>query len=295
MGRPESRKSTTTAPSSAEADLADGLGGSSLATTLAKGLAVLEAFDPDATSLGNTELAARTGLTRPTVARLSHTLAELGYLRYDEPRAKYRLGARSLRMAYPLLASLKFRQTARPLMQELAESVRGNVSIGLLDGSDVVFVETARFGDAGPTLPDIGVAVPLVRAAMGRALASMLSPAESHALQVRIEAEMPDVWATYGENYLEGLDQCARQGFCVSQGDWRPTISAVAAPLLRARDTTDCFAINCGIPAFRLQPGQLEAEIGPRLQALAASIRMMANESEPTIKHAGVPQKKGPQ
>lgn len=65
------RKLTVVASRSAEEALADGLGGSSFATTLAKGLAVLEAFDAGATSLGNTDLAARTGLTRPTVARLS--------------------------------------------------------------------------------------------------------------------------------------------------------------------------------------------------------------------------------
>jgi DNA-binding IclR family transcriptional regulator len=61
------------------------------------------------------------------------------------------------------------------------------------------------------------------------------------------------------------------------------SIHAVAAPLFHARNLKQSFSINCGIPAFRLQPGQLEAEIGPRITALAASIRSLVNEVEPTI------------
>src|SRR5690348_6073241 len=141
---PVARRKPAIMPSpSAEAVLAESAGDAAFATTLAKGLVVLEAFTAGTAILGNMELSARTGLPRPTVARLTHTLAELGYLRYDRDLAKYRLGARALRMARPLLASMQFRQAARPLMQDLAESVRGTVSIGLLDGTAAIYVETA--------------------------------------------------------------------------------------------------------------------------------------------------------
>jgi hypothetical protein len=115
---------------SAAAALADSAHDAAFATTLAKGLVVLEAFKAGATRLGNMELSASKGITRPTVARLTHTLAELGYLIYDRDLAKYRVGVRALRMAHPLLADMPFRQVARPLMQEVAQSLRGTVSIG---------------------------------------------------------------------------------------------------------------------------------------------------------------------
>ncbi|MCC2112092.1 MAG: IclR family transcriptional regulator [Hyphomicrobiales bacterium] len=253
------------------------------ATTLAKGLAVLEAFEMASTWLGNTELAARTGLTRPTAARLSHTLAELGYLRYDAAKSKYRLGARCARMTYPLLAALEFRQTARPLMQELAKSLGGTVSIGLLDADSCVYVETARSGDVGPHVPDVGRSVPIIRTAIGRALASMLQPAEAAALDARVKHEAPEDWSAFGAHYIAGRQQCFDQGISVSHGDWVSTIYAVATPLFRARATGDCFALNCGVPAFRLKPGQIDSEIGPRLKALAASIRLLAGETQPHL------------
>src|ERR1700742_3715417 len=92
--------------SSAEAVLAESAGDPAFATTLVKGLVVLEAFEVGASMLGNAEISARTAISRPTVARLTHTLAELGYLHYDRDLAKYRLGARVLLTAHPLLSDM---------------------------------------------------------------------------------------------------------------------------------------------------------------------------------------------
>ncbi|OAF14243.1 IclR family transcriptional regulator [Bradyrhizobium centrolobii] len=269
--------------SSAAAVLAESGDDAAFATTLAKGLVVLEAFKAGAPLLGNMELSTLTGIPRPTVARLTHTLAELGYLRYDAERAKYRVGARALRMAHPLLADMQFRQVARPMMQELAQSVRGTVSIGLLDGTSMIYVETARAGDVGPHVPDIGMPIPVVMTAMGRAAAATLPPADAALLEERMRSEDAELWSAFRETYHAGLTQCANRGFCTCWGEYIASIHAVAAPLFHARELKQSFSINCGIPAFRLQPGQLEGEIGPRIAALADSIRAIVNAAEPAI------------
>jgi len=268
---------------SAEAVLAESAGDAAFATTLAKGLVVLEAFKVAAPLLGNMELSTRTGIPRPTVARLTHTLAELGYLRYDAELAKYRLGARGLLMVHPLLAGMQFRQLARPLMQDLAAGVRGTVSIGLLDGTATIYVETARSGDVGPHFPDIGLPIPVVATAMGRAAAAILPAAQSALLEQRIATDNPDLWSVHRDNYRAGIRDCAERGFCTCLGEYMASIHAVAAPLFHAGNLKQTFSINCGIPAYRLQPGQLESDIGPRVRALAASIRSLASEAEPVI------------
>lgn len=255
--------------------LADKAGDGAFASTLAKGLVVLEAFDADARMLGNAEIAARSGLPRPTVARLTSTLCELGYLRHDAEASKYQLGGRALRLVRPLLAGMPFRQAARPLMQDLAESVRGTVSIGMLDGSAAVYVETARSGDVGPHVPDIGLPIAVVSTAMGRAIAAALPAPEAAQLEKRLAADDPALWARHRARYRAEIRRCAEAGFCTCPGEYMPSIHAVAAPLFHLPRTQQAFSINCGIPAFRLQPGQLEAEIGPRIAALAASIRAL--------------------
>ena len=274
---------TVVSLSSAEAILADSAGDAAFATTLAKGLVVLEAFKAGSRLLGNMEISVRTGIPRPTVARLTHTLAELGYLHYDRDLAKYRVGVRALHMAHPLLADMPFRQLARPLMQEFAQSVRGTVSIGLLDGTAMVYVETARSGDVGPHTPDIGMPIPVISTAMGRAASAILPLADGTMLDARLQAEDAGLWSEFGALYRRGLGQCADQGFCTCIGEYMASIHAVAAPLFYAPDAKRAFAINCGIPAFRLASGQLEAEIGPRIRALAGSIRALVAEDEPAI------------
>ncbi len=233
--------------SSAAAVLAESADDAAFATTLAKGLVVLEAFKAGSTLLGNMELSSLTGIPRPTVARLTHTLAELGYLRYDAARAKYRVGARALRMAHPLLAGMQFRQVARPMMQELAHS---------------------------------GMPIPVVMTAMGRAAASTLPSADAERLERNIAAEDGELWASFRDKYRAGIAQCKNRGFCTCWGEYMASIHAVAAPLFHATESKQSFSINCGIPAFRLQPGQLEGEIGPRIAALADSIRTIVGQAE---------------
>jgi len=269
--------------SSAAAVLAESTDDAAFATTLAKGLVVLEAFEAGSTLLGNMELSTLTGIPRPTVARLTHTLAELGYLRYDAERAKYRVGARALRMAYPLLVGMQFRQVARPMMQELAHSVRGTVSIGLLDATSMIYVETARSGDVGPHVPDIGMPIPIVMTAMGRAAAATLPPADADRLERNIAAEDAGLWSAFRDKYRAGIAQCKSRGFCTCLGEYMASIHAVAAPLFHVRESKQSFSINCGIPAFRLQPGQLEGEIGPRIGALADSIRAIVGQAGPAV------------
>src|SRR5215475_15145207 len=102
----------------------------SFATTLAHGLDVLAAFRGQGGALSNAELAEHTGLSRPTVSRLTFTLTSLGYLKRDA-KGRFVLGLGVLAMAYPLLSALKVRQMARPLMREFAAYAGGTVSIAM--------------------------------------------------------------------------------------------------------------------------------------------------------------------
>src|SRR5690606_40542037 len=93
-------------PSAADKD-------SQFATTLSHGIDILASFRADSALLSNKDFVQRTGLSKSAVARLTHTLVQLGYLRRDSASGKYRLGAAVLVLGYPLLASMQLRQIAR--------------------------------------------------------------------------------------------------------------------------------------------------------------------------------------
>jgi DNA-binding IclR family transcriptional regulator len=249
----------------------------SFATTLAHGLDVLATFRSGNGALSNADLAAHTGLSRPTVSRLTYTLAQLGYLKRDT-RGRFELGLGILAAAYPVLSALKVRQLARPLMRDFAAYAGGTVSIAMPFGLDFIYVETLRTTDAVPHVPDVGFTATLATTAVGRALLSLYTKDEVQRHLQSVKAERPEECDYVERRMLPDVELCKERGFAVSLGEWRREIFGVAAPLYRTA-SGDCLSVNCGIPSFRFSAEQIERECGPRILGLARSIRSLVDNS----------------
>ena len=245
----------------------------SFATTLAHGLDVLAAFRTATGALSNAELAVHTGLSRPTVSRLTYTLAQLGYLKRNA-KGRFEPGLGILATAYPVLSALKVRQMARPLMRDFAAYAGGTVSIAMPFGLDFIYVETLRTTDAVPHVPDVGFTGSLATTAVGRALLSLFTPDELERYVQTVKAERPEEFDYVQTRTLPDIELCRERGFGISLGEWRREIFGVAAPLYRTA-SGDCLSVNCGIPSFRFSAEQIERECGPRILGLARSIRSL--------------------
>jgi DNA-binding IclR family transcriptional regulator len=252
-------------------------GDPAFATTLAHGLDVLAAFRNASGSLSNADLALHTGLSRPTVSRLTYTLAQLGYLRRDT-RGRFELGLGVLAAAYPVLSALKVRQLARPLMRDFAAYAGGTVSIAMPFGLDFIYVETLRTTDAVPHVPDVGFTGTLATTAVGRALLSLATPDEVRDYVQGVKTQRPEELEYVERRMLPDIELCRERGFAVSLGEWRREIFGVAAPLYRDA-AGDRLSVNCGIPSFRFSAEQIERECGPRILGLARSIRSLVENS----------------
>jgi DNA-binding IclR family transcriptional regulator len=250
-------------------------GDPSFATTLAHGLDVLAAFRNSSGPLSNADLALHTGLSRPTVSRLTHTLTQLGYLKRDA-KGRFELGLGVLAAAYPVLSALKVRQLARPLMRDFAAYAGGTVSIAMPYGLDFIYVETLRTTDAVPHVPDVGFTGTLATTAVGRALLTLFNEDELDRYVQTVKAERPQELEYVQARTLPDVERCKERGFAVSIGEWRREIFGVAAPLYRTA-TGDCLSVNCGIPSFRFSAEQIERECGPRILGLARSIRSLVD------------------
>ncbi len=101
-------------------------------TALARGLEVLRCFRPGEVGLSNSDIAQRTGLPRPTVTRLTHTLRRMDYLVQVEATGQYRLGAGVLQLGYGVLAGIGLAGRAAEVMRVLQESgPNPNVTVAL--------------------------------------------------------------------------------------------------------------------------------------------------------------------
>lgn len=242
-------------------------------TALARGLDVLACFRSGGVLLGNQEIAQRCQLPKSTVSRLTSTLTRLGYLIQVQDSGKYRLGTATLSLGSAMLSHLDVRQVARPLMQELADFARAEVSLGMRARLSMVYVETCRSAALLPLTLDVGSRISLTRSAMGRAwLAAAPEHVRSAVLaQVRARSSDEAAWAQVQAGVDRALQEHRTLGVASSFGDWNKGVNAVA----RAFDpggSLPPMVVNCGGPSFNLAPEYLLQEVRPRLVEMVARI-----------------------
>jgi DNA-binding IclR family transcriptional regulator len=239
--------------------------GPQVVTALARGLSVLRCFRQGDRYLGNQEIAERTGLPKATVSRLTHTLTVLGYLNHSKRFSQYSLGTAVLSLGYSLLGNLDILKSARPLMQELADSTEASVSLAAPDGLHMVYLENCVARANMITLRiDVGARTRIANTAMGRALLCGLPEEERTDLIAQIRRATPKgEWLKIKAGIDQGLIDYHEKGFCFSLGDWRENVNSIAVPLVQADRSV--LAINCGGPSWQLIAEKLEKDIGPRL------------------------------
>ncbi len=270
MRRPQ--KASPAAAQADEADAAEGEGGDrKFVTALARGLEILRVFSGSEEFLGNQEIAARTGLPKPTVSRLTYTLTRLGYLEHSERMSKYRRAPGVLALGYSVLSGMGIRRVARPFMQELAEYANASVSLGSRHRLEVVYLENVRPSRVMAVPLDVGSWIPIATTAMGRAILAAMPESERLALLDAIAKDDPAAWPVRKKEIERALLEFEARGFTTSLGEWQAVVHAVGVPL-RLPDSANILAFNCGAPVFLLDHDKLIGDVGPRLVALVRQV-----------------------
>jgi len=247
-------------------------------TALARGLELLRAFEAGETYLGNGELSKRTRIPKPSVSRLTYTLTQLGYLKYNSHLEKYQLGPGVLALGYRFFAGHGIRQLARPYMQELANSTDCTIALGDVDRNAITYIDVCQ--GTGPLVVrlEAGSRLPLISTAIGRAWLCGVSEQRRALFLDQLKTANPEQWKAAQDVIKRSLSDYQHFGFVLSEGDWENQINAVAVPLI-LEGGSEIMAINCGGASLRLTHKVLVEKLGPRLKLLATTIQ---NE----LKHA---------
>ena len=252
----------------------------SLVLTLARGLVVLNCFDKRRIDLSNKEIAELTGLSRPTVSRITYTLAKFGFLHYSDRMHRYSLGLAVLATAHPLLSHMKIKQIARPLMQQMANEVGGAVSIGMQFGTQMIYVESCSpAASVNPVMAGVGTQIPIYKTAMGRAYLAGLPDVVRQQLLDSITPGWDRKDSLYLAHVQEAIEQKNKWGFCLATDNLVKDTRSVGVPMQSQIDD-HYYAFNCGVPVFRLKPNQIQTEIGPRLLTVVRDVEMALGTHE---------------
>ena len=246
--------------------------GADFVQALAHGLRLLECWQGQDAWLANSELSTRSGLTRPSVSRLTCVLVELGYLMREGRRGRFRLGAATLGLGFgsafatvpPAAAKDQLARLANELDVYAALSVRRLDKVQILEN-----VVSPLHPDA--VVMEVGRLLPICRCASGLAAMSALPEPEASPLIEQLRAHYADRWNPLARNLDRTRQELVHKGFCTSVAVLSKDVGAVAVPILAA-GSNDIFVLACGMAAKDFYPERVEREIAPRLLQVAGEL-----------------------
>jgi DNA-binding IclR family transcriptional regulator len=204
-------------------------------TVIGKVFMVFESFRGTVAPIGVSEITRRTGLSKSTVFRLIKELVDVGALvRVGEG---YRIGLRMFE-----IGSLHYPQVMRDAMQPFFEDLHLatglTVMSGVLDGSDVVFLEyyaPRRKGPRAGTM--VGSTMPAHASACGKVMLAALPKAKLDAILAAPLAAVTEHTMTNTKALRAELERIRRDDVAFEQEEMAVGAASVAVPVKSPKGT----------------------------------------------------------
>jgi IclR family transcriptional regulator, pca regulon regulatory protein len=252
--------------------------------SLARGLEVIAAFRPGREAMSLSDVAAATGLARPTARRILLTLAELGYVRTDG--ARYTLTPRVLELGAAYVGSQGLWDVARPHLLELSARTNESCSIAQLDGSDIVYVARVAVPKIVGLSVQIGTRFPALQTSLGKVLLAELPAGElEEVLAEPSRSGLTPLWQPTRKERDAELRQVRARGWAMTDQQLALGIRSVAAPLndgervvaavnvnTHAAETTVEHLTEHHLPLLLRTAGEIGADFA-RLRSLPQVVR----------------------
>jgi DNA-binding IclR family transcriptional regulator len=235
-----------------------------------RALDILLCFTRQTPRLTMTEIADQVGMNKSTVHRLLGTLEKKRFLQRDPSTGYYQLGLHILQMARLTLESNDLRNRAAPFLRRLCEQHRETITLSVLDGSDVVFLDVVESPQRVKLAASTGQRLPAFATAAGKAILAFLPDEAARKVVERGMQQYTPQTIHSPEIFFKGLSMEREQGFSISEQEYEEGINAVAAPILDSNEKP-IAAITVAGPAYRLLRERMN-EIGPTILATAREI-----------------------
>lgn len=240
--------------------------------SLARGLAVIQAFGPERRAMSISQVAKRTGMTRAATRRFLHTLEALGHVESDGNL--FSLRPQVLSLGYAYLSSLGWWQVAQPYMEQVAARLRESCSASVLDGADIVYVARVPTTRIMTINLSVGTRLPAFVTSMGRVLLSHLDRGGLDAyFSEATFTRYTDRTVTEEHELREILARVREQGYCLVDQELEPGLRSLAVPILD-RGGSALAAMNVGSHAARVAISEMLSSFLPELEEAAANITM---------------------
>ncbi len=201
--------------------------------SLAKGLAVIEAFGRNSPAMTLSAVAQKVSLSPGSARRVLVTLVKLGYVIYDESDRRFHLAARTLQLGYSYLASLPAFSLIQPRLVELSDKLDESCSVMTLDGREVVCIARATAKRLQRDYMSVGTRFPANASSSGKIMLSDLSQAEFNRLYGEDEALPAVTPFTVNEmpKLREQMEKARQQGWIYTSQETALGMASLAVPI----------------------------------------------------------------
>lgn len=239
---------------------------------LLRGLKILSLFSHETPSLSLTDIVKSTGINKTTVFRMITTLEDAGYLVRNPETRRYHPGVKVLQLGFTAISDLDVRQVARPYLEQLSQQVGETVSLSVLDGMEIVYIDRVRNRQIVGVVLGMGSRLPAHCASMGKAMLAHLPPAELQRRldQVELKPCTPKSLADKAALRAD-LAVVRRRGFAINDEELEIGLRAVAAPIWDSSGQVVAAANITGSAAMISQE-RLINELAPAVRDTARKI-----------------------
>ncbi|MFC3079724.1 IclR family transcriptional regulator [Phenylobacterium terrae] len=233
-------------------------------TTVAKGMAVLELLARADGPLRLSAIAQRLELQKSNVHRLLGTLSKLGYVTQEAETGRYMPTLKLWELGVGVLHAHPARRAAAPAMGELHRATGETVSLTLLDGEEVLYLDKLLSPRPLRFTTRPGSRAPAWLTPSGKAMLAQLDDPARSLENTRLR------WPWARDLDLDGmlaeLAQVRRQGYAISEGDASAGVIGIAAAIPAAGAPA---AITVSGPAERISAAKRSQIVEAVLHACA--------------------------
>ncbi|WP_238367754.1 IclR family transcriptional regulator domain-containing protein [Mesobacterium pallidum] len=237
---------------------------------LAKGIAIIEAFDAATPEMTLSEVARKVGLSPAAARRSLITLSHLGYVAQTEKR--FHLTPKVMTLGSGFYFGSGIDEILRPVVREIVGAFGDASSVGTLSGTDVVYVAHYSVQRARRAAAVIGASYPAYATSMGRVLLAGLDDAALDACLDAMTLDKLTSKTCTDRDHLRAAILAARgDGYATTVDQLDYGITALAVPIRDATGRT-VAALNTSGYTGIVTPEALIEERLPQLTAAASQI-----------------------
>jgi IclR family transcriptional regulator, pca regulon regulatory protein len=243
-------------------------------TSLARGLAVIQAFSQRQCELTVSQISAKTGFSRAAVRRCLYTLATLGFAASDD-RRHFHLRPRVLALGHSYISSMPLAAMAQPILENVSHVLHESCSIATLDRTDIVYIARANVTRIMSIDLVVGSRLPAFCTSMGRILMADLPAEKLDEFLARAEFKRyTERTVASAEKLRQILRWVQRNGYCIVDQELESGLRSMAVPI---RDYAGrvVAALNVGAHAQRVSIQDLQVRFLPHLNAAAEELSLV--------------------